>query len=129
SGATLLLYIRHSLGLDARSAMVLFFILRQLISLLIIICWFLSLFLFLPDGRWSFRVTMKGAILTGLLYTVGKFVLGWLLISSNIQQLYGTAGAFVIVLLFVFYISLILYYGAAYTAVLADKTGDRISAI
>lgn len=129
SGASLLLYIRHSLGLDTRTAVVLFFILRQLISLVIIICWFLSLFLFLPDGRWSFRVTMRGAALTGLLYTVGKFLLGWLLISSNIQQLYGTAGAFVIVLLFVFYISLILYYGAALTAVLAAKMGDAVKAI
>ena len=126
SGAGLLLYIRHSLGLDTKNALVLFFILRQVISLLIIICWFLSLFLFLPDGRWSFRVTMKGAALTGLLYTVGKFVLGWLLISSNIQRLYGTAGAFVIVLLFVFYIALIFYYGAAFTAALAGHRKEAV---
>ncbi len=127
SGESLLLHIRHSFGLDdSRSALVLYFIVRQLISMLIITCWFLSLFFFLPDGNWSFRVMMKGAGLTGLLFTVGKFVLGWLLISSNIQQLYGTAGAFVIVLLFVFYIALIFYYGAAFTAALADYHGEAV---
>jgi len=96
------------------------FVLQQLISFGIVTGWILSLFLFLPDGRFSFKVTAKGALLTGALFTVGKLVLAWLLISSNIRQIYGTSGAFVVVLLFVFYIALILYYGAAFTAVLAE---------
>jgi membrane protein len=127
TGEGLLVNLRHSItGLSTMAVSVLFFILQQLISLLIITGWILSLFLYLPDGRFSFRVTLRGAVLTGALFTVGKFILGWLLISSNIQKIYGTAGAFVIVLLFVFYIALILYYGAAYTAVLAGYHKESV---
>ena len=123
----LLISLRHSIaGQSPLAASVLFFILRRLISLLVITSWILSLFLYLPDGRFSFRVTLRGAVLTGVLFTVGKFILGWLLVSSNIQRLYGTAGAFVIVLLFVFYIALILYYGAAFTAVLAGYRKESV---
>ena len=74
----------------------------------------------------SFKVTLKGALLTGALFTIGKIVLGRLLISGNIQRIYGTSGSFVILLLFVFYISLILYYGAAFTAALADYSKEAI---
>jgi membrane protein len=123
----LLVNLRHSIaGQSPLTASVLFFILRRLTSLLVITSWILSLFLYLPDGRFSFRVTLRGAVLTGVLFTAGKFILGWLLVSSNIQRLYGTAGAFVIVLLFVFYIALILYYGAAFTAVLAGYHKESV---
>jgi membrane protein len=99
-----------------------FVVAQQLISFAIITCWITILFLYLPDARFSFKVTFKGALLTGALFTIGKLLLGWLLISSNVQQIYGTAGAFVIVLLFVFYIALILFYGAASTAVMAEDS-------
>ena len=123
----LLVNLRHSIAAQSPlTASVLFFILRRLTSLLVITSWILSLFLYLPDGRFSFRVTLRGAVLTGVLFTAGKFILGWLLVSSNIQRLYGTAGAFVIVLLFVFYIALILYYGAAFTAVLAGYHKESV---
>jgi membrane protein len=121
TGEGLLMIFRHSIiQLGPATASAIFLLLRQLIAFVIITGWVISLFLYLPDGRWSFTVTLKGALLTGALFTIGKWVLGWLLISSNIQQIYGTSGSFVIVLLFVFYIALILYYGAAFTAVLAD---------
>ncbi|HEY4289283.1 MAG TPA: YihY/virulence factor BrkB family protein [Puia sp.] len=127
TGESLLLNLRQTIaGQSPVVASVLFVILRRLTSLLVITGWILSLFLYLPDGRFSFRVTLKGAVLTGVLFTVGKFILWWLLVSSNIELLYGTAGAFVIVLLFVFYIALILYYGAAYTAVLAGYHKEAV---
>jgi membrane protein len=120
-----LVIFRHSIiGLGSGTASAIFFVLQQLISFLILTGWILSVFLYLPDVRYPFAVTLKGALLTGALFTVGKLVLGWLLISSNIQQIYGTSGSFVIVLLFVFYIALILYYGAAFTAVLADHAKE-----
>ena len=127
TGEGFLLLFRHSIsGLSPASVSAIFFVLQQLISFLMITGWIISLFLYLPDGRFSFKVTLKGALLTGALFTVGKLVLGWLLISSNIQLIYGTSGSFVIVLLFVFYIALILYYGAAFTAVLADHAKETL---
>ena len=127
AGESLLALFRHSINeLGITVASVIFFVLQQLISFVIITGWIVSLFLYLPDGRYSFRVTLRGSLLTGALFTVGKLVLGWLLISSNIQRIYGTSGSFVIVLLFVFYIALILYYGAAFTAALAEYRKEAV---
>jgi membrane protein len=51
------------------------------------------------------------------LFAIGKFILHWLLTYSNINTLYGTSASIVLLLLFVFYSSLILYYGAAFTKI------------
>jgi membrane protein len=127
AGEAFLVVLRDSIsGLEPGTGHVLYFILQQLISFVIVTGWIAILFLYLPDGRFSFGVTCTGAILTGALFTGGKFFLGWLLLSSNIKRLYGAAGSFVIVLLFLFYISLILYYGAAFTAAWAAYRKDPV---
>ena len=111
-------------GVDHHTASAIFVVLHQFISLIIVSGWLLSVFRYLPDARFSLRVTAQGALLTSVLFTVGKLLLKLLLVSSNIQTIYGAAGAFVVVLLFVFYIAFILYYGVAFTAVLAIKCGE-----
>lgn len=92
-------------------------IINYLFSILIVTVWFTLMFRYLPDGRPLWRVAFAGAFLTSLLFTVGKIVLHWLLSYSNINTLYGTSASIVLLLLFVFYSSLILYYGAAFTKV------------
>lgn len=92
-------------------------ILSFLISILITMLWFAVLLHYIPAGRPKWKVTFAGALLTSLLFALGKFVLKRLLIDSNIDQIFGRSGAFVLVLLFVFYSSMILYYGAAFTKV------------
>jgi membrane protein len=120
-----LVVLRYNVsGLGSKSVPIIFSLFHQLISLIIVTGWILSLFLYLPDARFSLRVTAQGALLTGILFTLGKMLLKSLLVNSNIQDIYGTAGAFVVVLLFVFYIALIIYYGAAFTAVLAEKRNE-----
>jgi len=89
--------------------------LNYLLSIIIVTVWFAIVFRFLPDGRPAWKVSFAGAFVTGLLFTVGKLVLHWLLSYSNINTLYGTSGSIVLLLLFVFYSSFILYYGAAFT--------------
>jgi membrane protein len=107
-------------GEGGATVSVVFTLVEQLISFVIFTAWILCVLLYLPDARFSFPVTAKGALLTGALFTVGKWLLRWLLVSSNVQRVYGSAGAFVVVLLFVFYMALILYYGAAFTAMVAE---------
>ena len=119
----LLAVFRYAIaGEGARTISIVFTLVEQLISFVIFTVWILCVLLYLPDARFSLRVTVKGALLTGALFTVGKLLLRWLLVSSNIQRVYGSAGAFVVVLLFVFYMALILYYGAAFTAVVAERS-------
>lgn len=88
-----------------------------LISIVITTIWFGTLLHFIPDGRPHWKVSISGAILTSLLFAMGKFVLNVLLVNSNIDQIFGAAGSFVLILLFIFYSSIILYYGAAFTKV------------
>lgn len=94
-------------------------ILSYLVSVLIVTFWFAIVFRYLPDARPQWGVALTGAFVTSVLFNIGKFVLHWLLSYSNIDNLYGASGSIVLLLLFVFYSSLILYYGAAFTKVWA----------
>ncbi|CCH53366.1 hypothetical protein BN8_02458 [Fibrisoma limi BUZ 3] len=85
------------------------------LSVLILTIWFGVVFKYLPDVRIDWRAVWVGALVTGVLVEIGEFVLARLLINSAVGSLYGSAGAITLVLLFVFYCSLIFYYGASFT--------------
>jgi membrane protein len=91
--------------------------LNYILSILIVTAWFAIVFRYLPDARPNWNIVGKGALLTSILFTVGKVVLRWLLTYSNLNTLYGTSASIVLLMLFVFYSSLILYFGAAFTKV------------
>jgi membrane protein len=101
-------------------------ILSFLISISITAMWFAVLLHYIPAGRPKWKVTFAGAFLTSLLFALGKFVLKRLLIDSNIDEIFGRSGSFVLVLLFVFYSAMILYYGAAFTKVWGIYVKDPI---
>jgi len=90
-----------------------------LISIVMVTIWFSILFKILPDGRPNWHVALIGGFVTSILFNIGKVVLRFLLTYSNLNNVYGTSSSIVLILLFVFYSSLILYYGAAFTKVLA----------
>jgi membrane protein len=73
------------------------------------------IFKFLPDVIIEWKVVWVGAAITSLLFLLGKYIIGFALTSSNIQAMYGTAGSMAIYLLWVFYSSLILFFGAKMT--------------
>lgn len=102
-------------------------VLNYILSLLFVTLWFALLFRLLPDGRPSWRVAFSGAFVTAVLFSIGKHVLRLLLINSNIGSLYGASASAVLVLLFVFYSSLILYFGAAFTRAWAEHLGQEVT--
>jgi len=89
-------------------------ILNYLLAIGMITAWFAILFRFLPDARPAWGIVLRGAFLTGVLFTIGKVVLRWALSYSNINSLYGASASIVLLMLFVFYSALILYFGAAF---------------
>ena len=91
--------------------------LSTLLSIMIVCTWFAVLFRYLPDGRPNWRVAFSGGLLTSILYNAGVVVLKFLLLNSNIGVLYGASASVVLLLLFVFYASLIFYFGASFTKV------------
>jgi len=93
-------------------------LINESVTIAVTTIWFFVLFIYLPDGRPYRPVAMIGAFLTALLFRFGRFLIGLLLSQNNIGTIYGTSGAMVFLLLFVFYSSIILYFGATFTKVL-----------
>jgi membrane protein len=91
--------------------------LNEIISVTIVAAWFILLFRFLADGKPLWKASFVGGLLTAILFTAGRLLLRFLLIDSNISHLYGSSASIVLVLLFVFYSSFILYYGACFIVV------------
>ncbi len=87
---------------------------------------FAVFFKFLPDVRIKWRVTWMGAIITAILFTLGKYLIGFGLSHVYIESMYGTAGSVVVFLLWVFYSSLIFYYGAEITEQYAETFSKNI---
>lgn len=99
---------------------------RRVVTFAILIVWFSIIFKFLSDARLSWKPVKVGAMLTGILFTIGEIILGKLLINSGIGNIYGAAAAIVLFLLFVFYSSFIFYFGATFTMVYAEYCGKNI---
>ena len=95
-------------------------ILNQLLFVAIVTTWFTVLFRFLTNGRPTWRNSIRGGILTGIFFTIGKFILRIMLPLSNIGNIYGASGSIVLIMLFVFYSSFIFYFGACFVKVLSD---------
>lgn len=103
-----------------RAAFVFSGLFTQAVSLLIVTSWFAVLFRYLPDARPTWKVAFSGALLTGILFSIGKLVLRRLLYGGNIGILYGASASAVLLMLFIFYSAIIFYYGAAFTKVWSE---------
>ncbi|HEY4575677.1 MAG TPA: YihY/virulence factor BrkB family protein [Thermoanaerobaculia bacterium] len=87
---------------------------------------FALMFKFLPDVEIAWRDVWIGAVMTALLFTLGKFLIGLYLGKSSVASTYGAAGSLVIVLLWIYYSSQILFLGAELTQVYATHYGSQI---
>ena len=101
----------------------LFFIIvaNQLVLIVITTIWFTYLFRFLTAGHPKFSHAFAGGFFTAVLFTMGKFVIRYLVGQSNINSIYGASGSMVLILLFVFYSSMIFYYGGCFVKVLSEE--------
>jgi membrane protein len=102
------------------------YFLNMLISLAVITGLFALMFKFLPDARIRWKTVWTGAFLTAVLFTIGKFALGIYFGASNPASAYGAAGSIILILLWVSYSSLILFFGAKFTYVYAERYGHGI---
>jgi membrane protein len=100
--------------------------LEILLSLAVITGLFALIFKVLPDAHIAWRDVWVGAVMTAVLFTLGKFAIGLYLGKSEAASAYGAAGSFVIVLIWVYYSAQILLFGAEFTQVYANRRGERI---
>ncbi len=87
---------------------------------------FVIIFRVLPDVKISWKDTWVGGIITGLLFVAGEYGISEYLRSSGTTTLYGAAGSLVILLLWIYYSSIILFLGAELTQAYAKCCGHEI---
>lgn len=97
-----------------------------IISLGVVTLLFAVIFKYLPDAKVAWRDVWIGAVMTALLFTVGKFGIGLYLGHSGFSSSYGAAGSLVIILVWIYYSSQILFFGAEFTQVYANRFGEKI---
>jgi membrane protein len=98
---------------------------NAVISLLVIPLLFALIFRMVPDTRITWKDVWLGALISSVLFVVGKFVLGFYFGRSAIASSYGAAGSLIIVLVWVYYSAQILFFGAEFTRVYALRFGSH----
>ncbi|MDB6078527.1 MAG: YihY/virulence factor BrkB family protein [Akkermansiaceae bacterium] len=101
-------------------------IISTIISFGVIVVLFAAIFKVLPDARIRWRHVWVGAIFTTALFVAGKAAIGWYLGREATASSYGTAGSLALVLLWIYYSSIILLFGAEFTQVWANSQGEEI---
>jgi membrane protein len=95
------------------------------VSFLIVTALFAMIFKLLPDARIEWRDVWLGAAVTAVLFTIGKSLIGIYLGRAGVTSVYGAAGSLVLVLLWVYYSSQLLFLGAEFTEVYSRRYGSR----
>ncbi|HYF33410.1 MAG TPA: YihY/virulence factor BrkB family protein [Chitinophagaceae bacterium] len=107
-------------------AVVVIYGVNLVITLAVISLLFAIIFKVLPDAKIRWKDVMIGAIATAVLFILGKFGISFYIGSANVGGTYGAAGSMVVLLVWVYYSSLILYFGAEFTKAYAANYGTRI---
>ena len=98
-----------------------------LVSFAIVTLLFAMIYKLLPDRSIQWSDVWIGAIITSLLFTIGKFVIGVYLGKSDVGIAYGAAGSLVVMLMWVYYASQIFLFGAEFTAIYAHARGSKLA--
>lgn len=104
-------------------AVIIFYIINIIITLLITTTIFSVIFKVLPDADVQWKDVAPGAIATAILFMLGKAAISFYISKSSVGSTYGAAGSLVILLIWVYYSSIILYFGAEFTKHFATKYG------
>lgn len=105
---------------------ILFYVINFILIVSFISCLFAVIFKVLPDAYISWKDAFIGAAFTSLLFLLGKYGISIYLGQSNLGSTYGAAASVIIILTWVYYSSVILYFGAEFTRMYAITAGNGI---
>jgi len=97
-----------------------------LIGFIIVMLLFALMFKVLPDVQINWKPVWKGAFLTTVLFTLGKFLLSLYFTAANPTSAFGTAGTVILIMMWINYSCMLIFFGAEYTKVYALRKGYRI---
>ncbi|MEO8770077.1 MAG: YihY/virulence factor BrkB family protein [Ferruginibacter sp.] len=107
-------------------AIIFFYIINLVLTLGISTLIFAVIFKVLPDAKIKWKDVFAGALVTAILFLLGKFGISIYISKTKIGSTYGAAGSLVILLVWIYYSSIILYLGAEFTKAYALKYGSEI---
>ena len=107
-------------------SVVFFLVINIVLTAVIVSLIFAVIFKVLPDADIRWKDVTAGAFATALLFMLGKLGISLYIAKSNIGSTFGTAGSLVILLVWVYYSSIILYFGAEFTKAWSVKYGQPI---
>jgi membrane protein len=96
-----------------------------LVSVGIITILFAIIYKFMPRAVIRWRDVWIGALVTSLLFSLGKFAIGLYIGKAGVESSYGAAGALVVLLVWVYYSAQVFLMGAEFTKVFADSHSSR----
>jgi membrane protein len=99
--------------------------LNFVISLLLFAVLFGAIYKVLPDRTLQWKDVIVGALMTSVLFNIGKTFIGWYIGSSAVASSYGAAGGLIVLLLWVYYSAQIFLFGAEFTKIYANAHGSR----
>lgn len=102
------------------------YLLDFIVSVGIITVLFALIFRYLPDTKIRWKTVWIGALITAVLFVLGKSLLGYYFGEADPGSTYGAAGTIVLILLWVSYSCLILFFGAEFTWVYAQRYGNGV---
>ena len=105
---------------------VLIYLINLVINLVVLVVLFGIIFKVLPDAKIKWRDVRSGAIFTAVLFTIGRYLISFYIETAGTSSTYGTAGSLIVILLWIYYSSAILYLGAEFTQVYTEMRGHSI---
>ncbi len=108
------------------TSVLLLYILNMALIFIVITGLFTIIFKILPDAKIRWKDSMAGASFTAVLFIAGKFLIGLYIGNSKLGSTYGTATSVIVLLVWVYYTSMILYFGAEFTKIHSWELGAGI---
>ena len=105
---------------------VIMIIINLVITFIVITVLFSIIFKFLPDAKIKWKHVRTGAIFTAILFMIGRYLIGLYIQKTGTESTYGAAGSIVIILIWIYFSSVILYLGAEFTQVYTEAFGGHI---
>jgi membrane protein len=118
--------MNHLQRLFPDTAVILIYIINLVLTLAVTAFLFAIIYKVLPDAHIKWRDVAAGALFTAFLFMLTKFGITLYIGKSDVASTYGAAGSLVILLLWIYFSSMILYFGAEFTKAYAMKYGGEI---
>ena len=102
-------------------------VLNFVVSFGVITLLFGAMFKIVPDAQVAWKDVWVGAVVTGVLFMIGKYAIGFYLGRSNPGEVYGATGSLAILLVWIYYASMIVFFGAEFTQTWAEHRGQGVT--